>query len=105
MDVYDTVGFYLDYPFLNGKAHCGRCPVGVEDNHYCGVCMGSCKMCDETSQCISGHLWEDATDPGGEIVHYDFSNTGVTWIRAQAPTAGLGGSFIIDDDDMAATPY
>ncbi len=104
MDVYDTVGFYGDYPFLNGKVHCGRCPVGVEGNHYCGKCLGSCGLCDETSHCISGHLYEDSTD-GGEIVHYDFSNTGTTWIGAQAPTAGIGGSFKIDKDNMEDTPY
>jgi hypothetical protein len=105
MDVYDTVGFYIDYTFLNGKAYCGRCPVGVENNHYCGKCLGSCGLCDQTSHCISGHLWGDATDPGGEIVHYDFSNNGVTWLGAQALTSGNGGSFAIAQDNMVATPY
>jgi hypothetical protein len=85
----------MDYTFLNGKAYCGRCPVGAVMNHYCGTCLGSCMVCDQRSFCISGHLWADNVDPGGEIVHYDFSNTGTSWKGTQAPTAGTGGTFTI----------
>jgi hypothetical protein len=95
----------MDYNFLNGKAYCGRCPVGNKGNHYCGTCLGSCTLCDETSHCISGHLWADDFDPGGIVVDYDFSNAGTSWLGTQAPKFGIGGTFKIAEDNMVATPY
>jgi hypothetical protein len=106
IDVFDTSGGFMDYAFLNTQVNCGRCgAVGANGNMICGTCLGECTLCNAAGGCISGHLNADAVDAGGEIVHYDFSNTGTTWLATQAPTAGTGGSFTIVEDFMLATPY
>jgi hypothetical protein len=46
-----------------------------------------------------------ATDAGGEIVRYDFSNMGTFWKGTQAPIYGTGGSFTIARDYHYATPF
>ncbi len=96
----------MDYTFLNTQVNCGRCgAVGASGNMVCGTCLGECTLCNAVGACISGHTNADSVDAGGEIVHYDFSNTGTTWIGTQAPSAGAGGSFTIAEDHMLATPY